>query len=59
MTNFAYNVFIFSSKSYVYSSKVFNKDLMELDYKKVVTLKTDLDNLILGSFSNNTSSIDE
>ena len=32
---------------------------MELNLKNEVTLNTDLDSLILGSFLNNTSSIDE
>ena len=43
----------------MYSSMVFNEDLVESNWEKVVTLKTDLDNLILGSFSNNTSFSDE
>ena len=38
---------------------MFNEDFMELDWKNVVTLKTDLGSLILDSFSNNTSSIEE
>ena len=38
---------------------MFNKDFVELNWTNVVTLKTDLDSLILGSFSNNTSSIAE
>ena len=38
---------------------MFNKNFVELNGKNMVTLKRDLDNLILGSFSNNTHSIEE
>ena len=38
---------------------MFNGDLVEPNWKNVVTLKVDLDNLILGSFLNNAGSIDE
>ena len=38
---------------------MFNEDFVELNWKNVVTLKTDLDNLILGSLLNNTGSIEE
>ena len=34
-------------------------DFVESNWKKVVTLKTDCDNLILCNFSNSISSIDE
>ena len=38
---------------------MFNEDSVELNWKNVVTLKIDWDNLILGIVSNNTGSIDE
>ena len=50
---------MFSSKFWAYSSKVFSADFVELDWKKVVTLKTECDNLILRGFSNRTGSFDE
>ena len=39
--------------------KMFNEDVVGLNWKNVETLKIDMDNLILGSFWNNANSIDE
>ena len=59
MTSLVYNLWIFPSRFWAYWSKMFNEAWVELNWKNVVTLKINLDSLILGSFSNNTSSIDE
>ena len=59
MTNFKYNVLKFSSKSLVYFSRMFSVDFIVSNWKKVVTLKTECDNLILCNFWNSTGPMDE
>ena len=52
-------IFRLSSKFQAYLSKVFSADFVESNWKKVVTLKTEHDNLILCSFSDSTGSFDK
>ena len=50
LNNSEYSVFRFASKSWVYSSKVFNVFLVESNWTKVATLKMECDNLICVTF---------